>query len=58
MEFPSSDSMLMSYIMKNKYDAPRYLEKGRHLFFFGKNFLNCNLVSKFQKNKSIIDIIT
>ena len=34
MEFPSSDSMLMSYIMKNKYDAPRYLEKGRHLFFW------------------------
>ena len=39
MEFPSSDSMLMSYIMKNKYDAPRYLEKGRHLFFFGKKFI-------------------
>ena len=38
MEFPSSDSMLMSYIMKNKYDAPRYLEKGRHLFF-GKKFI-------------------
>ena len=36
MEFPSSDSMLMSYIMKNKYDAPRYLEKGRHLFFLVK----------------------
>ena len=25
--------------------------------FFGKNFLNCNLVSKFQKNKSINDNI-
>ena len=25
--------------MKNKYDAPRYLEKGRHLFFFGKKFI-------------------
>ena len=39
MEFPSSDSLLMSYIMKNKYEAPRFLEKGRHLFFFSKKFI-------------------
>ena len=32
-------SMLMSYIMKNKFHAPRYLEKGRHLFFLVKNLL-------------------
>ena len=55
MEFPSSDSMLMSYIMQHKYDAPRYLEKGRHLFFFGKKFIE---ILEKKINFKIYDIET
>lgn len=55
MEFPSADSMLMSYIMKNKFHAPRYLEKGRHLFFFGKKFIE---ILEKKINLKIYDIET
>lgn len=40
LEFPSSDSMLMQYIKTIKFDAPRFLEKGRHLFFFSKKYIH------------------
>ena len=53
MEFPSSDSLLMSYIMQHKYDAPRYLEKGRHLYFFGKKFIE---ILEKKINLKIYDI--
>ena len=55
MEFPSADSMLMSYIMKNRFHAPRYLEKGRHLFFFGKKFIE---ILEKKINLKIYDIET
>ena len=38
MDFKSSDSMHNKLHKQNKYDAPRYLEKGRN-YFFGKKFI-------------------
>lgn len=39
MEFPSADSLLMNYIKTNNFNALRFIEKGRHLFFFSKRFI-------------------
>jgi len=39
MEFPNSNCLLMDFIKKNKFSAPRYLEQGRHLFFFSQKFI-------------------
>lgn len=55
MEFPSSDSLLMSYIIQNRYDSPRFLEKGRHLFFFSHKFIK--IISK-KLNLKIFDLET
>ena len=40
--------------MKNKFHAPRYLEKGRH-FFFGKKFIE---ILEKKINLKIYDIET
>ena len=55
MEFPSSNSALMNFIKNNNYDSPRFLEKGRHLFFFSKKFIE--ILCKKKKMK-LIDIET
>ena len=39
--------------MQHKYDAPRYLEKGRHLYFFGKKFIE---ILEKKINLKIYDI--
>tara|TARA_B110000259_G_scaffold187472_1_gene241803 strand:- start:900 stop:1886 length:987 start_codon:yes stop_codon:yes gene_type:complete len=55
MEFPSANSTLMHFIKNKNYDAPRFLEKGRHLYFFSKKFIE--ILCKKKKLK-IIDIET
>ena len=41
--------------MKNRFHAPRYLEKGRHLFFFSKKLLE---ILEKKINLKIHDIET
>ena len=51
LEVPNADSILMKYLSTNPSKQNRYIEPGRHLFFFSKNFFN--LISKKFKLKLI-----
>ena len=55
LEVPNADSILMKYLSANPSKQSRYVEPGRHLFFFSKNFFY--LISKKFKLK-LIDLET
>lgn len=54
-EVPFSDSLLMSFILKKKKPASRFLEPGRHLHFFSKKFFT---IFAKKINFKIIDFET
>lgn len=51
LEVPNADSILMKYLSINPSKQNRYIEPGRHLFFFSKKFFN--LISKKFRLKLI-----
>ncbi len=55
LEVPNSDSLLMKYVILNKEKTYRFLEPGRHLYFFSKLFFKIFA----KKNKmNLLDIET
>ena len=51
LEVPNSDSILMDYAIANKKKLDRFIEPGRHLYFFSKKFLE--ILSKKLKMKLV-----
>lgn len=55
LEIPNAESLLMNYAITNKKLLSRFLEPGRHLYFFSKKFIS--IVSQ-KFNLKLIDLET